>query len=137
MNARVRNTRRGARFWDWLTGRNRARARVTRPPVSHVRIFRDEARWVPGMNYWDDAPRSFELVPVSEQPASPGGLVGPIQPYNRPEPPPFRPNRALIGYIEEGQKPVRPDQPLAPGWTANANPTLQRVQPYDWDYGAR
>jgi hypothetical protein len=28
---------------------------------------------------------------------------------SRPEPPPFRPNKDLIGYIEQGQKPpVRP-----------------------------
>jgi hypothetical protein len=31
---------------------------------------------------------------------------------SRPEPPPFRPNNDLIGYIEKGQKPpVRPAPP--------------------------
>jgi hypothetical protein len=31
---------------------------------------------------------------------------------SRPEPPPFRPNKDLIGYIEKGQKP--PVQPAPP-----------------------
>jgi hypothetical protein len=31
---------------------------------------------------------------------------------SRPAPPPFRPNKELIGYIEKGQKPpVRPERP--------------------------
>lgn len=30
------------------------------------------------------------------------------EPPARPAPPPFRHNRELIGYIEKGQKPVRP-----------------------------
>lgn len=33
-------------------------------------------------------------------------------PPNRPAPPPFRPNKELIGYIEKGQKP--PTQPESP-----------------------
>ncbi len=32
---------------------------------------------------------------------------------NRPEPPPFRPNKDLIGYIEKGQRP--PKSPEPPG----------------------
>ncbi len=33
-------------------------------------------------------------------------------PPSRPAPPPFRPNKELIGYIEKGQKPpVRPAPP--------------------------
>jgi hypothetical protein len=33
-------------------------------------------------------------------------------PPSRPAPPPFRPNKELIGYIEKGQKPpTRPEPP--------------------------
>lgn len=45
----------------------------------------------------DQTPQS---APVAEQVKS------------RPEPPPFRPNKDLIGYIEKGQRrPVRPAPP--------------------------
>lgn len=38
--------------------------------------------------------------PASEKPQPKGST-----PASRPAPPPFRPNKELIGYIEEGQKP--------------------------------
>jgi hypothetical protein len=44
---------------------------------------------------------SSEIGPSSQQ-ASPAG---------RPDPPPYRPDRDLIGYVERGQKPPAPPQP--------------------------
>jgi hypothetical protein len=44
----------------------------------------------------DNAPS--EKAPASQQ--APAG--------SRPEPPPFRPDKELIGYIEKGQKPPAP-----------------------------
>ncbi len=43
---------------------------------------------------------------------APQGAPAPQPAKSRPEPPPFRPNKDLIGYIEKGQKPpVRPASP--------------------------
>lgn len=42
-------------------------------------------------------------MPEDETPQS-----TPAEPANRPEPPPYRPDVDLIGYIEKGQKPPRP-----------------------------
>jgi hypothetical protein len=40
---------------------------------------------------------------------TPQGIRASQPSKSRPEPPPFRPNKELIGYIEKGQKPpVRP-----------------------------
>jgi hypothetical protein len=40
---------------------------------------------------------------------APPSAPAPQPAKSRPEPPPFRPNKELIGYIEKGQKPpVRP-----------------------------
>ena len=43
---------------------------------------------------------------------APQSAPAPLPAKSRPEPPPFRPNKDLIGYIEKGQKPpVRPASP--------------------------
>ena len=43
---------------------------------------------------------------------APQSAPAPTSAKSRPEPPPFRPNKDLIGYIEKGQKPpVRPSPP--------------------------
>jgi len=43
---------------------------------------------------------------------APQSAPAPPPAESRPEPPPFRPNKDLIGYIEKGQKPpVRPAPP--------------------------
>lgn len=39
---------------------------------------------------------------------TPPEAPGPSSFEDRPEPPPFRPNRDLIGYMEKSQKPARP-----------------------------
>jgi hypothetical protein len=49
-------------------------------------------------------------MPEDETPQSP-----PAEPANRPEPPPYRPDVDLIGYIEKGQKP--PAAPARPAET--------------------
>jgi hypothetical protein len=41
-----------------------------------------------------------ENVPTSE-----------AAPERRPDPPPYRPDKDLIGYVEKGQKPPVPPQP--------------------------
>lgn len=49
-----------------------------------------------------DKPTSQDSQPNGSSPSPP----------RRPAPPPFRPNKELIGYIEKGQKPpVRPAPP--------------------------
>ncbi len=43
---------------------------------------------------------------------APQSAPAPPSAKSRPEPPPFRPNKDLIGYFEKGQKPpVRPAPP--------------------------
>jgi hypothetical protein len=41
---------------------------------------------------------------TATEPATPPAAPEPAQTPDRPEPPPYRPNEALIGYIERGQK---------------------------------
>jgi hypothetical protein len=51
---------------------------------------------------------------MAEREADDRGPAGDAQPsgHDRPAPPPYRPNRYLIGYIEQGQQPVsRPARP--------------------------
>jgi hypothetical protein len=47
---------------------------------------------------------------MPEKPTSQESQANGSTPPSRPAPPPFRPNKELIGYIEKGQKPpVRPE----------------------------
>lgn len=47
---------------------------------------------------------------MSEKPTPQNPQPNGSSPSGRPTPPPFRPNKELIGYIEKGQKPpARPE----------------------------
>ncbi len=50
-------------------------------------------------------------MPEDQTPQSGPPAEAPPTSNDRPEPPPFRPNKELIGYIERGQKP--PARPAA------------------------
>jgi hypothetical protein len=56
-----------------------------------------------------------------DQPSQEPATTEPASPPSRPEPPPYKPNKELIGYIEKGLKPPKEQRDEATHSDESAN----------------